>query len=227
MHPSIQNPGRSTWTRQTLIRLKRQTRRACFSAFAAVLRWGRRSVVHVAEPAVVSPAANSSPNLCLLAFRSVPLNQPSVHFSSRSEEWETPLDVFNELNQSFQFNLDACATSENAKCARYFTKEQNALEQHWSGRVWMNPPYGRQIEAFMRKAYAESQKGATVVCLVPSRTDTRWWHRYAKRGVVLSLKGRLHFGRSKSSAPFPSSVVIFFPGRLGAAVIPTSLGEAP
>ena len=154
------------------------------------------------------------------------MNQIAVHFSSRTEEWETPLNFFEEINASFQFTLDACASPANAKCDRYFTKEQDALVQHWSGRVWMNPPYGRQIESFMRKAYAESQKGATVVCLVPSRTDTRWWQRYAKRGVVFHLRGRLRFGNAKSSAPFPSSVVVFFPGRLGAAVVPTSVEEA-
>ena len=141
-----------------------------------------------------------------------------VHFSQRCDEWSTPSDFFAELDEIFHFDLDACAGAENAKCGRYFTKEQDSLTQRWHGTVWMNPPYGRQIGAFMRKAYEESQHGATVVCLVPSRTDTAWWHRYAKRGQVVFLRGRLRFGGSKSSAPFPSAIVIFWGGRLGEAL---------
>ena len=117
-----------------------------------------------------------------------------VHFSSRTPEWSTPDDLFAELNGIFHFDLDACASPANAKCTRYFTKEQDALRRTWRGTVWMNPPYGREIAAFMRKAHEESLAGATVVCLVPSRTDTDWWHRYAKRGQVIFLRGRLKFG---------------------------------
>jgi len=84
----------------------------------------------------------------------------------------------------------------------------------------MNPPYGREIAAFMRKAYEESLNGATVVCLVPSRTDTEWWHRYATRGQAIFLRGRLKFGGASTSAPFPSAVVIFWGGRLGQATRP-------
>ncbi len=143
-----------------------------------------------------------------------------VHYSSRTGDWSTPADLFAELNDIFHFDLDACADAANAKCPRYFTLEQNALEQRWEGTVFMNPPYGREIGAFMRKAYEESVLGATVVCLVPSRTDTGWWHRYAKRGQIISLRGRLRFGNSNASAPFPSAVVIFWGGRLGQATRP-------
>lgn len=143
-----------------------------------------------------------------------------VHFSSRTDEWSTPNDLFAELNDIFHFDLDACACLGNAKCQRFFTREQNALTCRWSGRVWMNPPYGREIAAFMRKAYDESLGGATVVCLVPSRTDTEWWHRYAKRGQIIYLRGRLKFGGAGTSAPFPSAIVIFWGGRLGRAVRP-------
>ena len=142
----------------------------------------------------------------------------NVHFSQQSDEWSTADDLFAELNQIFHFDLDACASAENAKCETFFTKEQDALQQRWRGTVWMNPPYGRKIASFMQKALEESRVGATVVCLVPSRTDTAWWHRYAKRGQVIFLKGRLKFGGSKTSAPFPSAIVIFWCGRLGAAV---------
>lgn len=149
--------------------------------------------------------------------------QLDIHFSSRHHEWSTPADLFNELNEIFHFDLDACADATNAKCSRYFTKEQDALKQRWSGRVFMNPPYGRVIAAFMHKAYEESLLGATVVCLVPSRTDTDWWHRYAKRGQIIYLRGRLKFGGAESSAPFPSAIVIFWGGRLGDATRPIDL----
>ncbi len=143
-----------------------------------------------------------------------------VHFSSRTPEWSTPDDLLGELNDIFHFDLDACASRANAKCMRFFTKEQDALTRRWHGTVWMNPPYGREIAGFMRKAYEESLVGATVVCLVPSRTDTEWWHRYAKRGQIILLRGRLKFGGATSSAPFPSAIVIFWGGRLGQAIRP-------
>ena len=146
-----------------------------------------------------------------------------VHYSQANEEWSTPADLFAELNAVFHFGLDACATAINAKCKTYFTKEQDALGRPWRGTVWMNPPYGRKIEAFMRKAYEESGRGATVVCLVPARTDTRWWHRYAKLGQVIHLRGRLKFGGAKNSAPFPSAIIIFWGGKLGEATRPVAI----
>lgn len=132
--------------------------------------------------------------------------------SSTTDEWATPQDFFDGLNQEFGFGLDVCATAENAKCDAYYTKKQNGLAQAWhkaAAVCWMNPPYGRQIGAWMKKAYEESQKGVTVVCLVPARTDTAWWHDYAMRGSVRFVRGRLKFGGGKNSAPFPSAVVIF------------------
>lgn len=141
----------------------------------------------------------------------------SVHHSSKTEEWATPMDLFDDLNLVFKFDLDACATKENALCDRFFTKEDDALEQQWTGTVWMNPPYGRQIASFMKKAYQSSIAGATVVCLVPARPDTNWWHSFAVKGTVLFLRGRLKFGGSKNSAPFPSAIVIFWGGVLGGA----------
>ena len=148
------------------------------------------------------------------------MSRLDVHFSSRTDAWSTPDGLFTELNDVFRFELDACASPANAKCTRYFTKEQDALKQRWRGTFCMNPPYGREIAAFMRKAYEESLARATVVCLVPSRTDTDWWHRYAKRGVVIHLRGRLKFGEATNSAPFPSAIVIFWGGRLGQATRP-------
>ena len=141
-----------------------------------------------------------------------------AHFSSRTDDWSTPQEFFAELNDIFHFDLDACASRSNAKCPRFFAREDDALNQRWSGTVWMNPPYGREIAGFMKKAFEESLIGSTVVCLVPSRTDTDWWHQYAKRGQIIYLRGRLKFGGATASAPFPSAIVIFWGGRLGHAV---------
>lgn len=135
-----------------------------------------------------------------------------VHFSSKTDEWETPQAFFDKYNDKFQFSLDVCATKENAKCASFFTKKEDGLNKDWGGAVcWMNPPYGRQIKLWMQKAYQESLSGATVVCLVPSRTCTAWWHDYAMKGNIEFIRGRLKFGDAKNSAPFPSAVVIFYP----------------
>ena len=135
----------------------------------------------------------------------------SVHFSSESEEWPTPKALLDALNQEFGFTLDPCSTQENAKCSHHFTKADD-VNKDWSDQVvFMNPPYGRTIEQWMQKAYFSSQMGATVVCLVPSRTDTSWWHRYAMKGEIRLLKGRLKFEGGKSTAPFPSAIVVFRP----------------
>lgn len=133
----------------------------------------------------------------------------SVHFSSKTDLWYTPQWLFNKYNEKYNFTLDVCATHENAKCKNYFTEEIDGLYQDWEGVCWMNPPYGRTIKQWMKKAYESSLNGATVVCLVPSRTDTNWWHDYAMKGEIEFIKGRLKFGGSKNSAPFPSAVVVF------------------
>lgn len=133
--------------------------------------------------------------------------------SSLTELWETPKELFDELHAEFGFTLDACALPFNAKLDNYFTPEDDALTQIWSGTVWMNPPYGRVIGTWMRKAYESSLQGATVVCLVPARTDTAWWHDFAMKGEIRFLRGRVKFidskGNGKNPAPFPSAVVIF------------------
>ena len=133
----------------------------------------------------------------------------SVHFSPATDLWATPQAFFDELNKEFGFELDVCALPENAKCEKYYTPEIDGLKQQWRGICWMNPPYGREIGAWMKKAYESSLEGATVVCLVPARTDTRWFHDFAMRGEIRFIKGRLKFGDSKNSAPFPSAVVVF------------------
>lgn len=136
----------------------------------------------------------------------------SVHFSSATPEWATPQDFFDKCALEFgPFDLDPCATAQNAKCPRFFTQADDGLAQQWKGRVWMNPPYGRTIGLWMQKAWRSAQAGATVVCLVPARTDTHWWHNYAIKAEVRFIRGRLKFGGHKNSAPFPSALVIFRP----------------
>ena len=130
-------------------------------------------------------------------------------YSSRTCECETPQALFDRLNAIYHFETDVCATPENAKCAKYYTKDQDGLAQEWKGVCWMNPPYGREIWKWMRKAYFSAKSGATVVCLVPARTDTMWWHVYAMEGDIQFLRGRLHFGGAKNGAPFPSAIVVF------------------
>ena len=132
-------------------------------------------------------------------------------FSSATGEWETPQDIFDELDAIFHFTLDVCATPENTKCDKFYTKEQDGLKQKWGGNVcWMNPPYGRGIKEWIRKAYLISLRPDTqVVCLLPARTDTRWFHDYCVKGIIWFIRGRLKFGGSKNSAPFPSMIVIF------------------
>ena len=135
-----------------------------------------------------------------------------VHFSSATDEWPTPSWLFNALQAEFGFTLDPCATPQNAKCKPYFTKAGDGLAQDWGDHtVFMNPPYGRAIGPWMKKGYEASRKGATVVCLVPARTDTAWWHRYAMKGEIRLLRGRLRFEGGKHSAPFPSAIVVFRP----------------
>lgn len=130
-----------------------------------------------------------------------------LFFSSKSEEWATPQDFFEQIDKEFHFNLDACATAENAKCDKYYTKEQDGLSQEWNGIVWCNPPYGRSIGMWVKKAY---ESKATVVLLVPARTDTKWFHAYVLgKAEVRFVKGRLKFGGCKNSAPFPSMLVVY------------------
>lgn len=135
-----------------------------------------------------------------------------VHFRSMSVEWPTPTGLFKQLDHEFGFTLDPCSTHENAKCAKHYTKEDDGLKHDWSGDiVFMNPPYGREIGLWMNKAYQSALQGATVVCLVPARTDTKWWHQWAMRGEIRLLRGRLKFGHAANSAPFPSAIIVFRP----------------
>jgi len=129
-----------------------------------------------------------------------------VHYMSKTYEWATPIDLFTELDKEFHFTLDPCATEENAKCSKYYTIKENGLIQDWSNEmVFLNPPYGRNIGLWVKKL--SENKG---VALLPARTDTRWFHTYIyNKAEIRFIKGRIKFGNSKNSAPFPSMIVIF------------------
>lgn len=134
----------------------------------------------------------------------------SVHFSSKRDDWSTPQWLFQRLDDYFHFTLDPCSSHENAKCRKHYTREEDGLKRSWKDEVvFMNPPYGREIGKWMAKAHRESLHGATVVCLIPARTDTAWWHDFAMKGKIRFLRGRLKFEGASSSAPFPSAVVVF------------------
>jgi phage N-6-adenine-methyltransferase len=133
----------------------------------------------------------------------------AVHYSSTSDEWATPQDFFDEVDAEFGFELDVCALPSSAKCARYFSPDDDGLAQEWAGACWMNPPYGSEIGRWVAKAHESADAGATVVCLVPARVDTAWWWDHCRYGEIRFLRGRLKFGGSDTSAPFPSAVVIF------------------
>lgn len=137
-----------------------------------------------------------------------------VMFSSKTDLWETPQYLFDKLNKKFHFTIDVCATKENAKCKKYYTKEQDGLSQEWEDVCWCNPPYGREIIKWVRKASISAKNGATIVMLLPARTDTYWFHEYIykKENVKIKfIRGRLKFGKAQNSAPFPSMLVLFKP----------------
>lgn len=132
--------------------------------------------------------------------------------SSKTDNWATPQDFFDNLNEEFHFTLDPCANEENHKCDLFFTKEQDGLTKDWGGRVvFCNPPYGKEIANWVRYSYEQSQKpNTTVVMLIPARTDTRYFHDYIYgKAEIRFIKGRLRFGDATTAAPFPSMVVIY------------------
>ena len=146
--------------------------------------------------------------------------QTELFFSSKSDDWATPLEFFRQLDYEFNFSLDPCCTTLNCKCSYGYYKDEgiDGLSQDWYNdlhdkpnyNVYMNPPYGKSILYWIEKAYIEWQKGCTVVALLPARTDTDWFHRFIYgKAEVRFIKGRLKFGGSKNSAPFPSMIVIF------------------
>jgi len=140
-------------------------------------------------------------------------NTQVVMFSSKTGEWATPQDFFDKLNWRFgPFNLDPCADPANTKCTNFFTEAEDGLSKSWEGfTAFVNPPYGRGIEKWIKKGFDESRKENTrVVMLIPARPDTKYWHQYIMEAdEVYFVKGRLKFGDSENSAPFPSAVIVF------------------
>jgi site-specific DNA-methyltransferase (adenine-specific) len=135
-----------------------------------------------------------------------------VLVGSNKDDWETPPGLYNQLNEEFGFTLDPCATKANAKCDKYYTIKEDGLTQSWEGeRVFMNPPYGRAIFAWIQKAFYEARlKKCLVVALIPARTDTTWWHRYVMEAKEIRLiRGRVKFSNYEYNAPFPSAIVVF------------------
>lgn len=140
--------------------------------------------------------------------------QRNALYASNTDEWATPANLFQELDEEFHFGIDVCATPENAKCENFFTKKEDGLKQNWGGHgtIWCNPPYGRQIKNWVRKACETAKDGYTTVMLIPARTDTRWFHTYVYQKPNIEIrfiKGRLKYGNSKHNAPFPSMILIF------------------
>lgn len=133
--------------------------------------------------------------------------------SSKTDNWATPQDFFDKLNEEFHFTLDPCANEENHKCNLFYTKEQDGLTKDWGGGhvVFCNPPYGKEIADWVRYSYEQSQKpNTTVVMLIPARTDTRYFHDYIYgKAEIRFIKGRLKFGDATTAAPFPSMVVVY------------------
>jgi phage N-6-adenine-methyltransferase len=160
-------------------------------------------------------AANRSSNR-LLGRLNDPASTPiarraayDVHFSSATDLWLTPQEFFYSCDKIFRFAVDVCAPADYARCAKYFAPEDDGLKREWTGTCWCNPPYGRGIGKWMRKAWESGKAGATVVCLVPARVFTRWWRDNATKGHVRFLRGRLKLGDAESSASFPSTLVTF------------------
>lgn len=133
-------------------------------------------------------------------------------FSSNTEMWETPQELFDKLNDHYHFTLDVCAIPENTKCSNYFTPTEDGLTCSWGGyNCWCNPPYGREIGKWVKKA---ATSNTLVVMLLPSRTDTKWFHEWVlHKADIYFIKGRLKFGNSSNSAPFPSLIAVFDPSK--------------
>lgn len=142
-------------------------------------------------------------------------SQRHAVFTSDDDKWGTPQPLFDALNAEFNFTLDVCALPSNAKCARYFTPDQNGLLQKWEGSCWMNPPYGKEIGLWMKKAFHSALDGVLVVCLVPVRTDAKWFQRWViGKASIRFIEGRLNFSGFSGNghgdfAPFPSMVVVY------------------
>lgn len=144
------------------------------------------------------------------------MSKHDVHYSSERMTWGTPKHLYSELHRRYQFDLDVAACAANALCPRYYQEggggksAGDGLSAPWDdARVWCNPPYGREIGHWVDKANREAEHAQLIVMLVPARTDTLWWHRAIAKARPVFLKGRLKFEGAKSSAPFPSALLVW------------------
>ena len=142
------------------------------------------------------------------------LTGDNSRFDSDNNEWETPDELFNSLNNEFKFTIDLAASEKNKKCPLFYSREQNALLQDWKGIGWLNPPFGEKgsnrLSKFVEKAYNDSKKhGSTIVMLIPARTNTNWWHDFCMKGEVRFIRGRPAFKGCKYGLMQPLSIVIF------------------
>jgi len=139
-------------------------------------------------------------------------------FSSVKQDWITPDEIFDPLNDEFHFTLDVSASPENTRCHDFFSEGDDGLTKDWNGSCWMNPPFNKKSQ-WIKKAYQESLKGATVACLIPARTNTNWFHDYCLRyGEVRFIRGRPKFKGAKHGLPQPLAIVVFRPPNLNQIV---------
>jgi site-specific DNA-methyltransferase (adenine-specific) len=161
----------------------------------------RRTIDSTDNPSVLSAAATRN----------------NGRYNGNGRTWATPPEVFDPLDREFRFTLDPCASIESAKCGRFFTEADDGLTQDWgSERVFMNPPYGREIYAWTAKAKDAAKRGALVVGLLPASTDLRWFHDdvLAAGAEVRFLRGRVRFltgGPYRASGFFASIIVVWKP----------------
>ena len=121
-----------------------------------------------------------------------------VYFRRQTDEWATPPELFAALDREFHFTTDVAAIPDNAKCDHFFTPAEDGLAQQWEGVCWMNPPYGLALRQWVQKAHSSAQGGATVVCLLPARTDTQWWHDYVlPYAEIRYIRGRMKFAAQR------------------------------
>jgi len=135
--------------------------------------------------------------------------QKLEQFKSKDIEYETPDEIFVPLNKEFNFTLDVCATKQNAKCQAFYTKEDDGLNKDWVGVCWMNPPFGKVMQKWVAKAFVESRKNATVVMLIPVRSNTNWWHKYVMQGEIRFIRGEVTFKGHKNGLWQPMCIIVF------------------
>lgn len=193
---------------------------------ADVIELVQRGAIHYADARdELLPLLDDPVELRIIAHA---LTRPAYHMS-RKNEWNTPAWLFNELNDEFDFTLDVAASRANAKCARFISRYEDALTQEWVGSCWLNPPHERDLSAWIIKASETAQRGNTVVCLLPVRSDTAWWHAYVQPfSEVRFVRGRLRYRGDRGPVlPLPSAVVVFRPGTRTAAVPPNRTYTVP